>query len=354
MRSALYYPHTEIENVGLLKTALLLWDQLEFIVPYPAYEFSYQDRLVAEAVELVGVKHSPSDEEKKQAHEYIEDFVTQPLPEPFYYFHEPQKETTRSEYEIWPQKLLSETWRMLQDAQLAGKPGGNFDYPFSQPAGLSIMAILADCCAGKTRSRVTDENAAYATLTGLLGSQAETSLNKPQASYEQLVPITLEVIDPGGIDLRKLIDFRKREAKSGGSAIRELRHNYLDGIEEFVTTLTTTKGSASDEIEIKRQFTLKMKDDLTELRRELGSARNEALLSKEMLLTTIALIGTVAAAAFAAPLVVPEVVTWGGTIVSIGGLLGVGNKYQSSRREILKKHKMAYLQEMASPRLALR
>jgi hypothetical protein len=77
MRSALYYPHTEVENAGLLKTALLLWDQLEFIVPYPEYEFSYQDRLVAEAVELVGVKHSPSDEEKKQAHEYIEDFVTQ-------------------------------------------------------------------------------------------------------------------------------------------------------------------------------------------------------------------------------------------------------------------------------------
>ena len=84
MRSALYYPHTELENVGLLKTALLLWDQLEFIVPDASYGFAYNHKLVAEAVEMIGVKHCPSDEEKKQAHECIEEFATGTLPEPFY------------------------------------------------------------------------------------------------------------------------------------------------------------------------------------------------------------------------------------------------------------------------------
>jgi len=356
MRSALYYPHTEIENVELSNTALLLWDQLEFIVPYREYKPDYKDPLVAEAVELIGVKHSPSDEEKKQAHEYIEDFVTRTLPEPFYYIRQPKKGiiAPTPQYEIWPQKFLEKTWRMLQEAQIAGKPGANFDYPFSQPAGLSIMAILADCCAGKTRSRITDENAAYATLTGLLEAKSENAVDNSQDSYEQLVPITLQVLDPKAIDLKKLIDFRKRESRWwGGSSIRKLRHNYLDGIEGFVKTLAETKGSASDHLEIKRQFGQEMKDDLEELQRELGYARNEALLSKEMLTATLAIVGTIAVSIFAAPLAVPEVLSWGGTAVSIGGLLGVGNKYQKSRREVLKKYRMAYLYEMASSPLPL-
>ena len=216
------------------------------------------------------------------------------------------------------------------------------------------MAILADCCAGQTRSRVTDENAAYATLTGVLGPKSESSVEASQEYYEQLVPITLEIVDPEAIDLKRLIQFRKKEARWwGGSTIRKLRHNYLDAIEEFVKTLTTTKGSASDQLEIKRQFRQDMTGDLDELRGQLGFARNEALLSKEMLTATLAVVGTIAVSAFAAPLVIPEVITGFGSIVTIGGLLGVGNKYQSSRREILKNHKMAYLQEMASPRLSL-
>ena len=44
MRSALYYPHTEIRSVPLLKTAMLLWDHVEFIVPYSGYRPHYKDR----------------------------------------------------------------------------------------------------------------------------------------------------------------------------------------------------------------------------------------------------------------------------------------------------------------------
>ena len=85
MRSALYYPHTRVQGEELLKTALLLWDRLETIVPDPGYKGRYPNPEVAKAVELIGVNHYPTEDEKRQAHERIEDFVTGTLPESFFY-----------------------------------------------------------------------------------------------------------------------------------------------------------------------------------------------------------------------------------------------------------------------------
>src|SRR6202030_1748233 len=110
-------------------------------------------------------------------------------------------------------------------------------------AGLAVMAILADCCARRTKSRITDQGVAYATLTGLLGPQSEDSLLQPIVPYDQIVPITLEVIDPHALDLRFLINFRKRETSQAGHAIRDLRHRYVDRIESFVKSLTQTQGT---------------------------------------------------------------------------------------------------------------
>lgn len=339
MRSALYYPHTRVQSEGLLKTALLLWDRLEMIVPDPGYKGRYHSPEVAEALELIGVNHYPTVDEKKQAHERIEDFVTGSLPEAFFY--ESQKPFD-PDFGIYPEKLLPETWQMLEEAKLAGRPVGTANISFTTPAGLSIMAILADCCAGGTRSRVTDIGAAYATLTGLLGSRPPEIIDAP---YEQLVPITLEIIDVGTIGLDRLIDLRRREEGGAGHATRDLRHRYVDRIESYVKTLTATRGTASDQIEIKRQFTDDMKDDIGALRDELRFARNDALFSKEMLTSAVALIGTIAAA-IGLPFLVPEVVTAAGLPVTIGGLLGVRNKYLAARRSVLQEHPMAYLYEL--------
>jgi hypothetical protein len=84
MRSAIYYPHTEISE-ELLKTALLLWDRVLYIAPGRNYRSWYNDKLMIEAVELVGESHVPNAAEKKTAHSYLEDFVSRPLPPPFYY-----------------------------------------------------------------------------------------------------------------------------------------------------------------------------------------------------------------------------------------------------------------------------
>lgn len=354
MRSALYYPHTRIQNEELLKTALLLWDQLELIVPDPGYKGIYHDKRIAKAVEMIGVAHFPTEAEKKQAHERIKDFCderTGPLPEAFFY---QSRKPFDPDFGIYPEKLLDETWTLLKEAKLARR---SESYPanisFTTPAGLSIMTILADCCAGKTRSRVTDIGVAYATLTGLLGSRRAAKLSDASSpSDEHLVPITLEVINLGSVGLDKLIDFRERENAGSGHAIRDLRHRYVDRIESYVKKLAATKGSASDQVEIKREFTSDMKDDLAALRDELRFARNDALFSKEMLVSILAAVGSVAVAAFGVPFAVPEVVTAGGGVVTVGGLLGVRNKYLASRRSVLEKHPMAYLYEMQSSKVA--
>jgi hypothetical protein len=100
MRTALYFPHTEIRSQNLLKTSLLLWDKLEFIVPFPDYKPHYQNPSVAKAIELIGVQHCPSETEKQETHDLIEDFATGTLPDVFYYL------PTQDNYEIYPQKFL--------------------------------------------------------------------------------------------------------------------------------------------------------------------------------------------------------------------------------------------------------
>ena len=183
MRSALYYPHTTIDNVSLVKTALLLWDKLEYIVPSREFHPRHGKRDVQRAMEIIGSARVPTTAEKKEAHTLVEEMVTSNLPPQFYLS---QDGKPRREYEIYPQKLLDETWHMLRESRLSGALLANSDYPMSEPAGLMVMSILADCCAGKTRTRVTDRGAAYATLAGLLGQTTSHQVRRPQTTQEQL------------------------------------------------------------------------------------------------------------------------------------------------------------------------
>ena len=339
MRSALYYPHTEIKGKNLLKTSLLLWDRLEFIVPYSDYEPEYQDKDVAEAIELFGVQHTPTGQEMKQAHNEIEDLATRQLPPAFYYRSAP--DGYYHDYEMYPQKLLPDTWRMLRELQLAGDLRANADYPLSEAAGLTIMSILADCCAGETRARITDRGLAYATVTNLLVD------DKPpiEADYERVVPLTLSVIEASDLPLRTLIDFRKREEKSGGHAIRDLRHRYVDRIENHVKAVKAVK-SASDARELELQFEVEMKDDLRHLRDELGMARTGALLSKDVVVTVVAGAGAFVAMTLGLHIDVPTAFTLTGAPVTIGGIFSARNKFSESRKSTMQKHPIAYLYEL--------
>jgi hypothetical protein len=357
LRSALYYPHTTIRSQELLKTALLLWDKVKIIAPWHHFRTEYTEPTTQEAVELIGEYHYPSDDEKKQAHLLIEDLITRPLPKPFYF--EPE-EQGRADYAMYYQKLLPDTWRMLRDAQLAHLPqmdrlfaGSDRDFILTSLAGLSVMSLLADSCAGETHRRITDRVAAYATLAGLLQDPNGEIVDEPDTGFERLVQISVEVIDVKKLDLKTLIEFRKREAKEGGHSIRDLRHRYVEKLESFVKTLTTVRGHQADADEVKRQFRQDMGDDVTKLKEELRSNLWDVVLSKEMLIAGIAGAGTIAAFMFNAPVPMTEVATTTGGTFSIGGLLGMRNKFLATRRSLLERHPMAYLYELGRSPLSI-
>jgi hypothetical protein len=146
MRSALYYPHTTVKNEHLIKTALLLWDRLEYIVPNPHFRPRYKRRDLARAMELVGARHVPSGDEKQEVHNRLKEAVSRKLP-PQFYFSSRFDRGSVEHYEIYPEKLFPESWELLYQARLSGKLLPNSDYPLSELGGLMVMSILADCRA---------------------------------------------------------------------------------------------------------------------------------------------------------------------------------------------------------------
>ncbi|HTC03038.1 MAG TPA: hypothetical protein VK749_06525 [Xanthobacteraceae bacterium] len=355
MRSALYYPHTHIQNEGLIKNALLLWDRLEYIVPWNHFRPHYRDRHIAEAMELIGVPHCPAPDEQREAHVRLEEFVQRRLPGEFYLRRSQGRRRTfghEEPYEMYPEKLLPASWEILRKARMAGKLLGNLDYPLTEYAGLTVMSILADCCAGTTRSRVTDRGEAYATVAGLLGNNPNALRIKRIDAHAQLVPISLKVIDVAAMDLAALINLRKREEKETNKSLRDLRHRYLDGLEGYVARLADTKTTKADAKEIQRQFVDDMKRDLRDLKTELGFARTAMFTSKELIATVVTGVGTAASWLAGLQLPLEGVITLGGAPVAIGGLLAMRNKYLKERQAVMKKHPMAYLYQAG--RLAVR
>lgn len=333
MRSALYYPHTEVSNKNLIKCALLLFDQLEYIAPFKQFRPDYADKKIAEAMELIGRSRVPTMNEKKNSHKKIEDFATKGLPDAFFY-----KESGWNEYEIWPQKLMPETFDMLRDLGMSGHQLANSDYPVTELTGLAVMSILADCCAGETRARVTDRGLAYASITNLMTDKSD------ECCYgdDIVVPITLRTIDTKNIPLDALIEFRKREEMPGGNEIKKLRHRYNDRIQSHIKALKSAK-SRSDFIEIDRQFIDEMDDDLKILRSELRGCNIEAVLSKEVVATAVLSVSTVAAFASFGNLDPLLSTSLSGSLISLGGVLATKYKYTKSKKEIMKKHPMAYI-----------
>lgn len=122
------------------------------MVPWDGFRPDFHDRDHARAFELIGVPHVPSYEEKKQAHEIVEDFATRALPEAFSYI----SMDYRDDWPVHPEKLLPETWHMLRATGLAGRQSPRSGIPVTEPTGLSLLSILADCCAGQSFARITD------------------------------------------------------------------------------------------------------------------------------------------------------------------------------------------------------
>jgi hypothetical protein len=281
------------------------------MVPWRGFGRRYGNRDHERALELIGVEHVPTYEEKKEAHEFVEDFATRPLPEAFSY-------GSKGSLEDWPvyrDKLLPETWEVLKNTGKAGHQSSSPGVPVTEPTGLSLLSILADCCAGESLARVTDAGDAYAVLAGLLIEKPKDEEHRGE--IENLAALALSVIDTKRVSLRKLISFREKEEKSAeGHALRGLRHRYLERLSTQAAALVASQ-KESDRAELARQFEEDMKDDLRHLHDELGLSAREAFTSKELLATAIFTVPAVAAQfqLFNAPLT--DAVTASGGILSL-------------------------------------
>jgi hypothetical protein len=345
MRSAVYYPRTEVHSRPLMQSSLLLWDELHTIVPEHGYQPEYGgDAEMAEAWELIGRKLVPDARLKDLAHDAIAEVIRDGVPQNMWYLG--QIDQPADPYEVYPQKLAIETLNMLQESKMAGAPLPNGDYPFTQEGGLLVMAKLADVCAGEQFARVTDRLMAY----GMVGAGGGRL-----ASDAEVVPITLDLIDASAIPLRRLLDLRKREAKErGGSDYTKFRHAYSDRIQSQITALSSAR-TLNDYQEINRKFREDMEIDLKDLRKDLGANKSDLFLKPVVVATVAAAASMLIDHSGASAAVLFGLGAVGGAdpkeiAKAVGDFFDGGLSFGRKQREVMAEHPMAYMYALSSIR----
>lgn len=335
LRSAIHYPDTKLQSSQAMASAMLLWDKLRVIVPFSKYRIEYRNPEMAGAWELIGKPLVPDDHNKRQAHKSIEAMLAEGAPRQIQY-----REDLRLDrpYEIWPQKLHHETWRLLQEHRMTSGPVANGDYPFEHEAGITIMAKLADACAGSTFARVTDKMLAY----GLIGDRDE-----PVLAQSCVVPITLELIDASAISLEKLIDFRRREEREQkGGDYRAWRHAYADAVQSHVTRLCRVE-SANQRDQINDEFRDDMARHLRELKRAIGIAKAEMVLKPVVVSAAVGVGGFLAAGPLGALAGGLAGLAAEPALRSLADMFNAGMGFNEKQRKAMDKNPMAYMYQLS-------
>lgn len=355
MLKALYYPHTDITSPVIIKNALLLWDSIETIVPRPGWRPQRRpgEKLFNEAVDLVVKPRVPTSDERGVAHKSLVDLIRSGVP--LSLVRSSPRSWRHREFLLYPEKFLDETWHLLHRGGMARWVGSESDYGVPAAVGFLMMSILADCCAGTQVQKVTDRVDAYSWVSEhharLLGSQHVAGLDVSQVApaYDRLVSLSLEALDAREISLGKLVDFRKREQRRGGRDFSAFRRRYSDRLQSHLARIGKQGKSPADVRELKRQFQEEMKQDLADLKTELGLATARALFSKEIALSALALAGSLTA-----PIVglTALATTVGG--IGVIPLMKTAVEYRGARREALKRHTMSWLFLATRSRLTMR
>jgi hypothetical protein len=360
MFAAIYYPHTAIRDENFLKHALLYWDEIEYISPFHGYDvlLRYPKTVIQELAKFTK-PHIPSEEEKRNAHDQIMAMVSGDLPSWLQVDRTSSADDHRL-YSMFSGKLLPETWEELQKRRFVKfeKHGDFSDYASHTYLGLTMMAILARCCAGSLKHTITDQNDSYYSLLKHLQflsgehESADLSQKKTHQTFarwlttlgsantrrgdttrETLVSITLDVIDAKKLSVENLVTLRQDKT----SFAAELRQNYARSVQEYVDKMADPNLSRTDSTALVDDFRQKMEQDLNRLRAELKLNALKTVLSKEV------------AVAVAAPLVGSSVLVASGAGSVLGGALGIAAlgklavEYRSGRNSVLQKHPMSFL-----------
>lgn len=355
MLKALYYPHTEVGNPTILKNALLLWDSLETIVPRMPRPSPHgtKDRELLEAARLVVSPRRPSDKEQQEAHKTLEKLLSTG-----------QLATIMAKaplvwrdgrYLIYPDKFLHMTWNMLEREDLARFEAGDMDYGVPAALGFLMMSLLADSCAGTQIQKITDRTDAYSWLAeahaSALGTVPVTGLDVSQVApaYDRLVAISLEVLDARNVPLKKLIEFRKREARSGSTDYTAMRRRYLATLDAHIKRVTKEARNITDLRELERQFRSELKNDLSDLKSELNLASLKTLFSKEVAVSALITAGSIVA-----PIPGLTALSTQFGLLGVIPLLKSATELRGARRTALLKHTSSWLYLATKPRLQIR
>jgi hypothetical protein len=294
---------------------------------------------MAAAWKLIGDTMYPDPEQQQRAHEHIKELLESGVSVDVLYRDDaPPPEA----YEIWPQKLLPETWDLLRKHRLTAAPLANGDYPFEEQGGLAVMSKLADACAGTTFARWTDRFLAY----GLVADR-----DPEAAAQTAVVPLTLSMIDATSIPIERLIDFRRREEREGrGGAYQALRHRYADALVKHVEA-TKSVESRNELKQLRREFEDDMRRDLRELRDALGVNAIDAITSPVVVTTAVAVGSWLATAD---PVATATAAAAGGgaakAIEKVVELFRLRTGFSAKQRKIMAEHPMSYLYQLSRAR----
>src|ERR1051325_1109472 len=220
----------------LLTTAVLLWDSLEVIVPYPGFDpmpmigetQRESERAIREAFELVVKPRSLTDSDKEKLRTQLEELLKAGVPETLRF--KPKIDN----YNMYPEKLSPKIWDLLDSAGLIGD-GSRGYYGLQRDFGLIVMGLIAEICAGGTRRKVTNYNDAHEAYSRLLATQTGASQDfEPDAerAYTTLASLSLNSVDVGEFSLEKLVALRQREQEDG--LLPPLRKNYRAAVDRYV------------------------------------------------------------------------------------------------------------------------
>lgn len=355
MPSALYYPHTTIQNPGLIKTALLLWDDITCIVPERHWrpQQTFKQKSFNEAIELITKYHVPSLQEKESAHNDVNEFIREKGSRLL--IESALDSRFRDGFRMYKKKFLSHTWHMLQREGFARCDAMSSDYNVSPVLGLLMMSSLADSCAGTQFDKITDRVDAYGLIqrarAALLGAPYVEGLDSSQVApdLQRLVTISLRVLDARRISITKLVAMRKREAKSNTADYRKMRVRYFSSLKTYADRIVNHAKTVRDVKAIEMEFQSDMRDDLKSLKKELGMTSLESLFSKEMAFTILVLAG-----ALVSP--IAGLTTLAATLEGIGivPLVATTIKHKKERRKALLAHNMSWLYYANQPRIAVK
>ena len=267
MDRALYFPHTTPRNKSLLKEALLLWDELEYIVPWRHFHPNTEDVEIVNVLNVIGRPHVPSEAAKERTHKRLTRLVEMGLPAR--YLFQPDQDSAP----IYVEKLPRKTWHMLGEAKMLGRSFGvkrgnrwSYDYHLSPPLSLTIMTILAEECAGRTAVKMTDARYASDAQGAYLTRDLGGDVGKCDLDDEtRVVTLPVPIIPLSDISLSRLTKLRETE----DAFLRGLRRNYRKAVNAYIAEVTKPNTSADDLRRIAEGFVGRVHDRLEELDRML-------------------------------------------------------------------------------------